>query len=204
MGRLHLLNGSFRGKGGAFVGSKWKGIPTIRPYVVSKNPNTPAQQLQREHFRLMQQEMQEASLLIRGYTTLEKEKMPLLSALMKHNKYSETYGGLHFDTQNAVFTKGNGIHIAIEYEQTEPTTQLLVLKQIAGATWNNKVRGVILSYYASERGAYFNNDIMTPTIRDGKYILSYNTSQINFQWPNWVWVIDTQKGKLMSSPTYLL
>ena len=46
--------GSFSGKVGPVVGSKWKGIATMRSYAVPANPNTAAQATQRTRFSLNQ------------------------------------------------------------------------------------------------------------------------------------------------------
>lgn len=203
MAKLHFINGAFYGKGGTFVGSKWKNLTTVRPYVAPSNPNTPAQQTQRTHFRDLQKQMQKIANLIKGYTTLEKERMPLLSALMKYNKYEYQDPVTFFNPQKAIFTKGNGTRFTIQQSQVEPTVLLLEFYQTAGEKWTDKARLIMLILQNTPEDYIYSLQTFEPQIVNNERIFQVDTNMLPDRAKVFVWTIDRAKGILQSSDTML-
>lgn len=204
MGKLHFLNGAFYGKGGAFVGAKWKNLSTIRPYVKPENPNTPAQQTQRKHFRELQEQLQQIAYLIKGYTTLDKERMPLLSALIKYNPYNENESPLFFDPLHAIFTKGNGTRFRYAFSQVEPTVLLIEFYQTAGEKWTEKTRLIVLNIENDRGRLTYSLNTFEPQIVNNERIFQVNAETLPNDANTYVWTIGRAKGILQSSDTVAL
>ncbi len=94
MGILNLLKGTYGGKVGATVGSKWKNKGTIRTYAVPSNPDTPAQQTTRSGFKEVSEFVALFSDQIKRLSALDTRGMSVRNAIMKINSAQIAAGAL--------------------------------------------------------------------------------------------------------------
>ena len=86
MGKLNIVKSKFDGKLGQFVGSDWKGIPTIRAYATGVDPQTKPQLSQRAFFKELQSYCSFIAPKVKPYTHLDCSRQYLQNALVSHNK----------------------------------------------------------------------------------------------------------------------
>lgn len=94
MGVLNLLKGTYGGKVGATVGSKWKNKGTIRTYAVPSNPDTPAQQTTRTGFKEVSEFVALFADSIKRLSALDTRGMSVRNAIMKINSAQIAAGAL--------------------------------------------------------------------------------------------------------------
>ncbi len=85
MGILNLLKGTYGGKVGATVGSKWKNKGTIRTYAIPSNPNTSAQQTTRTGFKEVSSFIALFSDQIKRLSALDTRGMSVRNSIMHLN-----------------------------------------------------------------------------------------------------------------------
>ncbi len=86
MGTLNLLKGSWEGKVGETVGSKWKNKNTIRTYTKPSNPDTAAQQTVRGVFKDMTQFVALFSDQMKYLNSLDTRGQSVRNAIIQLNK----------------------------------------------------------------------------------------------------------------------
>lgn len=94
MGIINFLKGTYDGKVGATVGSKWKNKGTIRTYAIPANPRTPAQQTTREGFAEISAFVALFADSIKRLTALDVRAMSVRNAIMSINKDMIASGSL--------------------------------------------------------------------------------------------------------------
>lgn len=104
------INGPFSGKIGTVVGASCRGVDYGRSLPSkSTKPATPAQQLQRDKFKLLMGWLRPLTELISiGFQMLKGAKTPMNSAISYHLKEAvkEEQGELSIDFSKAIFSRG--------------------------------------------------------------------------------------------------
>jgi len=104
MGILNFLKGTYSGKVGATVGSKWKNKGTVRTFAIPSNPNTPAQQNVRNGFKTLSSFVSLFSVLISRLTALDTRGMSVRNAIIKLNAEQITTDV--FTPEDLIISKG--------------------------------------------------------------------------------------------------
>lgn len=104
MGILNLLKGSYTGKVGATVGSKWKNKSTVRTYSKPSNPDTAGQKQTRKGFKELSQFVVLFADLIKSVSALDTRGMSVRNAILKINSDQIADGAL--DKTELLISKG--------------------------------------------------------------------------------------------------
>ncbi len=94
MGKMNLLKANWTGKVGQTVGSKWKGVSTIRTYTVPSNPDTAAQQTVRGGFGAVTAFVARFTDQLRYLSALQTRNMSVRNAIIKLNSEMVASGNL--------------------------------------------------------------------------------------------------------------
>jgi hypothetical protein len=151
MGIVNLLKGSWDGKVGQLVGSKWKDKATLRTYAKPTYTNTPEQQVIRTGFAQVTEFLSLFSEPLRNLTALDTKSMSLRNALMKLNKAQITAGEL---TPSGILLSRGGlplptnVSVSIEADTGELTASWVTA---IGATVSQKARVVFVAVNNAEK-----------------------------------------------------
>ena len=105
MAIMNLLTGSWSGKVGQTVGSKWKNKNTIRTYAIPTYTDTPAQVHVRTFFRDMSKFLALFTAELKTLSSLNTTGMSVRNAIIKANK--GLFAGDDFDPADLIINKGS-------------------------------------------------------------------------------------------------
>lgn len=166
MGIMNFLKGTYNGKVGATVGSKWKNKGIIRTYAIPSNPNTPAQQTTRTGFAAISAFVALFADFIKRLTALEVRAMSVRNAIMSIN--SDMIASGTFDKTALVISKG-GLPNVTDFMATVPAG----LAKIT-ATWTKSLspnltvdaRVVVVAVDATAKAAYVGSALQSEETLD--------------------------------------
>lgn len=161
MGILNFLKGTYDGKVGATVGSKWKNKGTIRTYAVPANPRTPGQQTVRAGFAEVSAFVALFADQIKRLTALDVRGMSVRNAILKLNASQISAGAL--DPSDLIVSRG-GLPNVSGFTATVPAGLASIncsWNAAEAATLSNKAVVVVVAVDYENKRAYVGSALNT-------------------------------------------